>query len=101
MNLEILSICGESQLVPDFEKIGNNPNFVFKNDPEYMTIQLFDIEGNIINVNSWIECANYVNGGWTNNLKNFINYDRNLFLFLAFTLFSYSLVRFLYKKRVK
>ena len=35
-----------------------------KNDPNFTTLRLFDVEGNIINVNSWIECAHYVNGGW-------------------------------------
>ena len=35
------------------------------------TLGTIDIEGNIINVNSWFECANYVNGGWTLNYSNF------------------------------
>ena len=26
-----------------------------------------DVENNVIHVNSWIECAQYVNGGWTNS----------------------------------
>ena len=38
--------------------------YLFQNDPSFSTLRLFDIEGNIINVNSWIECAHYVNGGW-------------------------------------
>ena len=38
------------------------------------TIRLFDIDGNVINVNSWFECANYVNGGWTLNYSNFNGY---------------------------
>ena len=46
-------------------------NFIFVNDPSFNTLRLYDIEGNIINVNSWIECANYVNGGWTNSFNNF------------------------------
>ena len=25
---------------------------------------LFDPEGNIINVNSWLECVHYLKGGW-------------------------------------
>ena len=54
-------ICGESELIPDFEAIGNNPNFVFENDPNFETLQLFDFDGNVVNVNS-IECANYING---------------------------------------
>ena len=42
-----------------------------KQEHNFQTIRLFDIEGNIINVNSWIECANYVNGGWSNTIDNF------------------------------
>ena len=72
-------ICGESDLRPNFEEIGNNPNFVFENDPNFETIKLFDIEGNVVNVNSWLECANYVNGSWTNNMSDFydgeVEYD--------------------------
>jgi hypothetical protein len=99
MNLEIFSICGPSDIVPDFEEIGNDPNYVFINDPDFSIVQLFDIDGNIINVNSWIECANYVNGGWTNNLKTFINYERNLFFLLSFCLISYGIIRFFYNRR--
>jgi len=78
-------ICGESDLRPNFEEIGNNPNFVFENDPNFETIRLFDIEGNVVNVNSWLECANYVNGGWVTNFTNLINYEKNLFYVLAIT----------------
>ena len=66
-------ICGDSDLKPDFEAIGNNTNFVFENDPNFETVRLFDLEGNIVNVNSWLECANYVNGGWTNYSSDFTN----------------------------
>ena len=34
-------------------------------------------------VNSWIECANYVNGGWVNNIVGDWNYERNLFFGLS------------------
>ena len=76
-------ICGISDLKPNFEEIGNNPNFVFENDPNFETIKLFDIEGNIVNVNSWLECANYVNGGWTNNISDFVDGEKFLFFFLT------------------
>jgi len=75
-------ICGESEIIPDFEAIGNNPNFVFENDPNFETLQLFDLDGNIVNVNSWLECANYVNGGWTNNISDFTNGEQFLFFLL-------------------
>tara|TARA_B100001564_G_scaffold167482_1_gene140667 strand:+ start:295 stop:603 length:309 start_codon:yes stop_codon:yes gene_type:complete len=76
-------ICGISDLKPNFEEIGNNPNFVFENDPNFETIKLFDVEGNIVNVNSWLECANYVNGGWTNNISDFVDGEKFLFFFLT------------------
>ena len=71
MHKKTFVICGESDLKPDFEAIGNNPNFVFENDPNFETLRLFDVDGNIINVNSWFECANYVYGGWSVNYNSF------------------------------
>jgi len=76
-------ICGESDLKPDFEAIGNNPNFVFENDLSYETVRLFDADGNIVNVNSWLECANYVNGGWTDYSSDFVNGEQLLFFALC------------------
>tara|TARA_B100000683_G_scaffold277379_1_gene335539 strand:+ start:2854 stop:3177 length:324 start_codon:yes stop_codon:yes gene_type:complete len=67
-NLEkIKAICGEIPENQDLSTIASDPNFIFVNDLEFNTIRLFDIDGNIINVNSWIECAHYVNGGWDIN----------------------------------
>lgn len=66
MSSMIKNICGSSnQTLPD---IGTDPNYVFTNDPLFETIVLYDPDGNIINVNSWIECAHYVNGGWSNSV---------------------------------
>jgi len=76
-------ICGESDLKPDFEAIGNNPNFVFENDPNFETVRLFDSGGNIVNVNSWIECANYINGGWTDYSSDFVNGEQYIFFVLC------------------
>ena len=61
----IISICGDQPSNQELIEIGSDPNFVFQNDPDFITLRLFDVEGNIINVNSWIECAHYVNGGWS------------------------------------
>ena len=95
MNSEIISICGNSNYLPDFEAIGNDPNFVFVNDPTYLTVKLFDTEGSVINVNSWIECANYVNGGWSNNIGVF---DGNLFFFqlVSSLLISFFVYKFIF-----
>lgn len=83
MHKKTLVICGESDLKPDFEAIGNNPNFVFENDPSFETVRLFDAVGNVVNVNSWLECANYVNGGWTDYSSDFVNGEQLLFFALC------------------
>tara|TARA_B100000700_G_scaffold323364_1_gene426969 strand:+ start:2024 stop:2341 length:318 start_codon:yes stop_codon:yes gene_type:complete len=101
MNPEIERICGLSDYIPDFEAIGNNPNYVFTNDPNYLTVQLLDSNGSVINVNSWIECANYVNGGWSDNLKTFINYEKYLFFVLLIATFSYIGAKYLIQIRSK
>ena len=63
--------CGENIDNIQYSDPGNDPNFVFENDPDFQTLRLFDVEGNIINVNSWFECANYVNGGWSIDYNSF------------------------------
>ena len=95
MHKKTAVICGESDLKPDFEAIGTNPNFVFENDPNFESIRLFDFDGNIVNVNSWLECANYVNGGWTNNISDFTNGEQILFFFFCLTV---AFVTFIQRK---
>ena len=71
-NLIIIEkFCGIKPSNQKLIEIGNDPNFIFENDPNFNVIRLFDIEGNIINVNSWFECANYVYGGWSINYNAF------------------------------
>jgi hypothetical protein len=67
-------------------QFGNNPNFVFEYDPNFESLRLFDFDGNVVNVNSWLECANYVNGGWTNNISDFTNGEQILFFLLCSTI---------------
>jgi hypothetical protein len=89
-------ICGlpkEGEFLPD---IGSNPNFIFVNDPSYDSIRLLDPEGNIINVNSWIECAHYVKGGWSTNLP-LITSELTIFLVLSITLSSYFFYKMIKK----
>ncbi len=90
-------ICGKSELKPNFEEIGNNPNFVFENDPNFETIRLFDLNGNVVNVNSWLECANYVNGGWTDYAGDFTNGEQYLFIALTFLLATTAYLQKKYK----
>jgi len=67
----VKKICGISS--DELPEIGSDPNFVFTNDPLFDTIVLYSPEGNIINVNSWIECAHYVNGGWVYEQQQAVN----------------------------
>ena len=75
---KIEETCGPQPENQEFFIVGNDPNYVFENDPNYETLRLFDIEGSVINVNSWFECANYVNGGWS---MNFSSFSGDLFFF--------------------
>ena len=112
-------ICGVSELKPNFEEIGNNPNFVFENDPNFEEIgnnpnfvfnsdpnfepiTLFNENGNTVLVNSWLECANYVNGGWTNDISDFLNGEKYLFFGLTLILLvaSYFQKKYNFLKRV-
>lgn len=88
MEKKIISICGESEEIFDFEVVGNDPNFIFENDPNFETVVLYDPDGNIVNVNSWIECANYASGIWTNGLYGQVDPERIL---LIITIISISL----------
>ena len=49
----ITKFCGDAPI--DFQPVDiqSNPNFVFKNDPSFNSVQLFDVEGNSVFVNSF------------------------------------------------
>ena len=102
INQKIIEQCGIKPTNVELIIVGNDPNFVFANDPNFQTVVLYDIEGNVINVNSWLECANYVNGGWVNNLDVFINEERILFftilLLTLYAQFSFSMYEFYLEK---
>jgi len=95
----IIEICGEK---PEGIKIiepGNNPNFVFTPDPNFSTVSLFDIEGNTVNMNSWVECAHYVKGGWLGSSSAFTNYEKYTFLFLIGFTFLYAVTKYFVNKK--
>ena len=62
---DIKNTCGPQPAGITYSDPGNDPNFVFTNDPNFEVVSLFDVEGNIVNVNSWLECIHYLKGGWT------------------------------------
>ena len=76
---KIIEYCGLKPENLELTEIGNDPSFVFENDPNFQTVALYDSDGNTIFVNSWLECANYVNGGWVNDMNLFINEERMFF----------------------
>ena len=85
--------CGLKPIDQELIEIGSDPNFIFLNDPEFTTLRLFDVDGNIINVNSWIECAHYVNGGWDSvNYQNFGG-DQTIFIGLLFVFSFYFIIK--------
>lgn len=57
-------ICGEYPINYVSPEIGNNPNYIFVSDPNFQIKKIQDEVGNIVYVNSFIECEHYVLGGW-------------------------------------
>ena len=94
MNENFEIICGVSpQNNENLNFQVSDPNFVFENDPLFETVVLYDKDGNVVNVNSWIECAHYVNGGWdTVNYQNFGG-DQVIFFGLVITFSFYIFLR--------
>lgn len=95
----IISLCGPYP--KDFVDldIPSNPNFVFENDINYESIQLFDYDGNSVFVNSFIECAHYVSGGW-DFIPTVFNETRNHYYILIFLIVALS-IQFSLKKLLK
>ena len=82
--------------------IGNDPNFDFTNDPNFTTTILYDIEGNVINVNSWTECSHYVRGGWSSNINISTINEEQVFFISTLLVFALATSLFLYfRKRSK
>ncbi len=98
---EIVKICGKQTGLFSLEDIGNDPNFIFSNDPNYEVLVLYDADGNVINVNSWIECANYVNGGWSNALISQNNHEQIYFFILSTFVIAILIYKNMLKRYVK
>lgn len=78
--LIIEEICGLKPSETEFIIIKNDPNFVFTPNPNFGVKVLYDADENIINVSSWLECANYVNGGWSDIIPGTIVWEKNLMI---------------------
>tara|TARA_B100001996_G_scaffold331040_1_gene279496 strand:+ start:475 stop:780 length:306 start_codon:yes stop_codon:yes gene_type:complete len=86
--------CGKKPSYEEFIEVGNDPNFVFQNDPNFNTLVLYDQEGNVVNVNSWLECATYVNGGWSISPEGLVNYEQYIFFGLTIALIIFVVINF-------
>ncbi len=88
---KVEKICGSQP--NDFIKldISNDPSFIFEADSSYISRQLFDEEGNIVSVNSYIECEHYVSGGWDSNLNNFNETNYQSYV-VSFSLLTFLII---------
>ena len=100
---KVVELCGE--IPQNFEKIdiSSNPDFVFENDSSYPVRQLFDVEGNTVFVNSFIECDHYVSGGWgyspvLSNELFLIDFLTYTVVFLLVATYSKNIFKRLFKK---
>ena len=90
----VQQLCG---VYPEgFEKldITSNPNFVFENDPNYSARQLFDVDGNKVFVNSFVECEHYVSGGWgLTPLENTELFLQDILFYISITFIVFTFLR--------
>lgn len=56
-------ICGPKN--SSIENVDITEGMIFESDPNFIPLNVYDIEGNIATVTSWIECEHYIKGGWT------------------------------------
>ena len=91
--------CGSNNMGLPFPNIGSDPNFIFENDPLFSVVTLYDIDGNVINVNSWVECAHYVNGGWSHIIQSGLEGTIALLQLTAVLYLGYGFFRYLNQKR--
>ena len=95
----IESECGTMPLGTEIVDIASDPNYIFVKDPGFNSLTLYDLDGNVVNVNSWIECAHYVNGGWSNVLPEIVSGDKLIFFIMSFLGLSYLTIRRIYKTK--
>jgi hypothetical protein len=91
--------CGSNSTGAPFPDIGSDPNFIFESDPLFSVVTLYDIEGNVISVNSWIECAHYVTGGWSSSIEVGFVGTIVLLQLTAVLYLGYGFFRYLNQKR--
>ena len=95
-NQTVINICGVYPENFVKQDITSNPDFVFKNDPSYSVIQLYDIDENTVFVNSFIECEHYVSGGWEYNPIQ--NQETSMQLLIIGAIFLSVIIKFIYSR---
>ena len=60
----IQNICGIPPVGVTYVDIGNDPNYVFENDPSFTTLSLFDVDGNIVPPSDRQRLNNLANQEW-------------------------------------
>lgn len=96
MNEIITNLCGpmpESFIKKD---ILSDPNFVFSTDPNFTPVQLWDVDGNTVIVNSYEECSHYVDGGWGYN--PLISHEQSMQSYLLIGFATVLMMLYLYRK---
>lgn len=61
---KVQKLCGDYPENYKIVDISNKENFIFENDPNYQSVNLYDYDKNVVTVNSFQECEHYVLGGW-------------------------------------
>lgn len=98
MSKTVEDICGQYPEGFVKEDIASDPNFVFKNDPGYSGVNVYDEAGNSVTVNSFQECEHYVIGGWYDNPT--VRLEEDLQIGIVYFLIAALIIKFLIKKFV-
>ena len=93
------STCGIKPDNIEYIDPGNDPNFVFESDPNFETIALYDVNENVVNVNSWTECVHYVKGGWANTPFANFQGDKIIFISLLIVSITYTIYSVFFRDR--
>jgi hypothetical protein len=99
----VQNICGVNTSGSSLVVSVDDPDYVFKPDPEFSPIRLYDEEANTVIVNSWHECSHYVNGGWTITEPNLVSnkiFYLGAFLIIILFLIAYFIIKKESTKRI-
>tara|TARA_Y100000590_G_C15349484_1_gene874595 strand:+ start:212 stop:526 length:315 start_codon:yes stop_codon:yes gene_type:complete len=93
---KVEEICGTYPEGFQKQDIISDPNYVFKNDPNYFGVKVWDSEGNFVFVNSFLECEHYVVGGW--DRIPVVDFENRLQLYLVGAVIFFMFLGFLSKR---